>query len=147
MSIILTSSLPSPEYFKTLRDSAGWGDIPSKEAETALKASLGGVSAYQERDLIGMARFIGDGVLNIYIQDVVVAKPYRGHGLGRKLILRLLSDLKANVPDGCSIGLMAAKGQEKFYEQFGFIQRPSHVYGAGMFASLGELSHSKGSAG
>jgi len=147
MSILFASDLPSPESFKALRDSADWGDISLQEAKAVLNSSLGGVSAHQERELIAMARFVGDGVLNIYIQDVVVTKACRGNGIGRELISRVLSDIQAKVPNSCSIGLMAAKGQEKFYEQFGFIQRPSHVYGAGMFASLGELSHSKGSAG
>jgi len=89
MSILFASDLPSPESFKALRDSADWGDISLQEAKAVLNSSLGGVSAHQERELIAMARFVGDGVLNIYIQDVVVTKACRGNGIGRELISRV----------------------------------------------------------
>lgn len=123
----------------SLRNSLDWGQITERQAQSVLKGSLGGCSAYADGHLIAMARYIGDGILNIYIQDVVVAHDYRNKGVGTALITRLISDLQSRYPKDCTIGLMAAKGQDAFYTQYGFNTRPSDVYGAGMIASLGNL--------
>lgn len=89
-----------------------------------------------------MARVIGDGVLNLYIQDVIVAEPYRGKGYGTKLLSDLITHLKMTYPDSISVGLMAAKNQSPFYESFGFALRPCSVTDAGMQSKLGAL-HSR----
>jgi len=72
--------LPSPQAFKRLRDSEGWGQITLD-----------------------------------------------------------LTQLQSQYAANCTIGLMAAKGQDSFYAQFGFTARPSNVYGAGMIAPLGNI--------
>lgn len=131
--------LPSPQDFKHLRDGAAWGDISLSQAEAALSTSLGGIYAALNGEVVAMARIVGDGILNIYLQDVVVAEPLRGQGIGKALLERLFGQLKAVYPADCTIGLMAAKNQDNFYAQFGFIRRPSDVYGAGMIAPLGDI--------
>jgi len=75
-----------------------------------------------------------------YIQDVIVAEPFRGLGVGKALLAELFKHLQAVYPADCTIGLMAAKEQDGFYAQFGFTARPSDVYGAGMMAPLGKIS-------
>jgi ribosomal protein S18 acetylase RimI-like enzyme len=68
--------------------------------------------------IVGMARAISDGASDAYIQDVVVLVPYRGQGIGRRLIL--------NVVEYCIerkigwIGLVAEPGTHAFYESIGF---------------------------
>ena len=131
--------LPSAAAFKALRDIAGWGDISLGQAQQALENSLHGVTAYDGETAIGMARVIGDGVINAYIQDVVITPNYRGRGLGKAIILALISDMKQSIPTDCTIGLLAAKGQEGFYSSFSFMTRPDTDYGAGMFAKLVDL--------
>jgi len=132
--------LPSAAAFKALRDAAGWGDISLSKAQQVLANSLHGVTAYDGETAIGMARIIGDGVINAYIQDVVIAPNYRGKGVGKAVILALISDIKRSIPDDCTVGLLAAKGQEDFYSSFSFITRPNTDYGAGMFAQLASLA-------
>ena len=133
------SRLPSPQDFKRLRDKAGWGHVTLEQSKAALSASLGGICAFNDGKLIGMARYVGDGTLNIYIQDVIVAETFRGRGIGKTLLIELFGHLKNTYPRDCAIGLMAAKDQDGFYAQFGFTARPSHVYGAGMIAPLGDI--------
>ena len=87
-----------------------------------------------------MARIIGDGVLNAYIQDVIIAPDYRGQGVGRAVIQALITDMRNSIPEDCTIGLLAAAGQEGFYSSFSFITRPDKDYGAGMFAKLQNLT-------
>ena len=139
-AITLTSKPPVTKAFKALRDSAGWGEISLAQAELALAQSLASVSAYKNGRLIAMARLIGDGVLNAYIQDVVVAENHRGQGIGRAILTWLIVDMRRDLPLSCTIGLMAAKGQEGFYQSFRFIPRPDTDYGAGMFATLADLT-------
>ena len=131
--------LPSAAAFKALRDSAGWGDISLGEAQQVLANSRHGVTAYDGNIAIGAARVIGDGVLNAYIQDVVIAPDYRRQGIGTALIQALIVDMKNSIPAECTVGLLAAKGQEGFYSSFSFITRPDTDYGAGMFAKLSDL--------
>jgi len=147
MSTHIAPYLPSPDGFVSLRDQTDWGAISLDVAKASLSASLSGISLYdgsndkqnKTTDLIGMARVIGDGVLNLYIQDVIIAKAHRGHGLGAKLMTALIGQLKQDFPDSCTIGLLAAKGQAPFYARFGFNSRPSQTTDAGMNAQLGQL--------
>ena len=137
--VIIRHELPSPAAFKTLRDMAGWGEISLGQAQQALANSLHGVTAYDGKTAIGMARIIGDGVMNAYVQDVVIAPNYRGEGVGKAVMLALISDMRQSIPADCTIGLLAAKGQEGFYASFSFITRPDTDYGAGMFAKLADI--------
>lgn len=139
-SIAIKHSLPTPEGFKTLRDSAGWDSILLEHARETLKNSILGITAYDDTTLIGMARVVGDGVLNAYIQDVVIAPRYRSQGVGKAVLLALITEMRTTIPANCSIGLMAAVGQEGFYSSFNFITRPDKDYGAGMFAKLADLT-------
>lgn len=132
--------VPSAEAFKTLRDSAGWGDIRLGQARQVLANSLHGVTVYDGKTAIGMARVIGDGVINAYIQDVVIAPDYRGQGVGKAVMQALIADMRNSIPEDCTIGLMAAAGQDGFYSSFSFIPRPDKDYGAGMFAKLQNLT-------
>jgi len=93
--------------------------------------------------IIGMARVIGDGILNLYIQDVIIAHGYRGHGFGQKILFTLIEHLKSTYAEDCTIGLMAAKGQTHFYKQFGFEVRPSEETDSGMTAPLSRLKKSQ----
>lgn len=133
-------ALPNVAAFKALRDTAGWSHISLVEAQQALANSLHGVTAYDGEKAIGMARIIGDGVINAYIQDVVIAPDYRGQGVGKAVMLALIVDMQQSIPAECTIGLLAAKGQEGFYSSFSFITRPNTDYGAGMFAKLANLA-------
>jgi len=139
-AFIIKHDLPSAEAFTALRNRAGWGGIRLSQAQQLLANSLHGVTAYDGDKAIGMARIIGDGVLNAYIQDVVIAPDYRGQGVGKAILLALIADMRQSIPADCTVGLMAAKGQEGFYSSFSFITRPDKDYGAGMFAKLADLT-------
>lgn len=88
-----------------------------------------------------MAHSVGDGVLNVYIQDVIVTQSYRKRGIGQKLISTLIAQMTKTHPASCLIGLFAAEGQDEFYTQLGFTARPQPGFGPGMHATLSELMH------
>ena len=86
-----------------------------------------------------MCRLVGDGVFNVYIQDVIVKPSHRGKGLGQNMLTTLITHMKNRLPTTCTVGLMAAYGQDGFYTRFGFTPRPHSKAGAGMTASLEDL--------
>ncbi len=68
--------------------------------------------------IVGMARVISDGVSDAYIQDVVVLRDHRHHGIGRGLISRLVRFCVEKEIEW--IGLVAEPGTQPFYEDLGF---------------------------
>jgi len=140
MKIETQIGLPSPELFQRLRADVSWGPLSLEQAQAALTGSLGGIVATINDETVGMARYIGDGVLNIYIQDVIVLEKYRNKGVGQALMTALLQHLTQTYPEDCRVGLFAAEAQDRFYMRFGFISRPEIGFGPGMHATLSELA-------
>jgi ribosomal protein S18 acetylase RimI-like enzyme len=79
--------------------------------------------------VVGCGRVIGDGGIYFYIQDIIVLPEFQGKGIGRRIMDAVMEYLKAHARDGAFVGLMAAKGVSKFYERYGFKERPSDAPG------------------
>lgn len=127
------SNLPlTADEFVELRAACGWGTVDPAIAERALASGLLDVVARDGGRLAGFGRVVGDGVLYFYVQDVIVHPDFRGRGVGRLIIEALLAEVLKRAPIGATIGLMAARGKEGFYEKFGFTRRPTEQLGAGM---------------
>lgn len=136
-TIIYQHTPPDASAFAKFRASCGWGRVSEVLAQKAIDNSLVFVSAYKGGQLVGFGRVVGDGALNVYIQDLIVSESMRGEGIGKAILNKLLAEIGEMCPEGVTIGLMSATGKEQFYEQFGFQNRPSHIYGAGMTLILG----------
>ena len=136
---LTTSQGVSVETFQSLRAGTGWG-VPEAEAcRTAIDNSLLSLTAYAGTAPVGMVRVVGDGVLNAYVQDLIVEEDCRGKGVGRHLMDAALANLAESCPSSLSIGLVSAHGMDGFYEALGFRSRPNDVEGAGFQSQLGEL--------
>ena len=92
------------------------------------------VSVFDGKQIVGMARVIGDMGLCYYIKDVVVLPEYQGKGIGSNMVKRLIQYVKEASVSGTSVSLclMSAKDKEGFYEKLGFFKRPCEWEGAGM---------------
>jgi ribosomal protein S18 acetylase RimI-like enzyme len=112
-----------PEEIVSLYRSAGWwqeGRDDPGEIGALIQGSLVFVVAVDRLSgkAIGMGRAISDGVSDAYIQDLVVLPGYRGRGIGKVILRRLL--------DACHerrirwIALIAEGGSGDFYRQLGF---------------------------
>ena len=140
MKIEIQLGLPSPELFQRLRKDVSWGPLSLEQAQAALAGSLGGIVATVNHESVAMARYVGDGVLNIYIQDVIVLENYRNKGVGQALMTALIQHLTQTYFEECRVGLFAAEGQDRFYKRLGFSSRPEIGFGPGMHATLSELA-------
>lgn len=129
---------PTVADFIAIRALIGWGQTNTDMAKVSLANSLFHVTIYQQSDaetsetLIGMGRVVGDGAMYFYIQDVVVASNVQGQGFGKLLMAEIEDYLTQAAKKGATIGLLAAKGKEGFYKNFGYQNRPSGSLGNGM---------------
>ncbi|MGB6082721.1 GNAT family N-acetyltransferase [Moheibacter sp.] len=130
--IIFLEMAPSGEDYNSLRNSVGWEMIEGEGVGLALKSSLYVLSVMKDSHIIGMGRVLGDGKLVFYIQDLIVLPEFQNRKIGYLLMEKLMNYIKENAVDGAFVGLMSAKGKERFYEKFGFLIRPNDFLGSGM---------------
>lgn len=124
----------TPEEYMEMRKAVCWSSFPLEQAAEGLKNSA---ILYCIRDNgrpIGIGRAVSDHGYVVYIADVIVIPEYQGQGLGREIMEYLLSEIKSSLKPGyrVMISLLAAQGKEKFYNKFGFVDRPNDWYGCGM---------------
>lgn len=142
MGRVRCMALPGVEYINTisvedynyLRKSVGWNEIAPKQAQTGIKNSAYLVSAVYQGKTVGMARLVSDGGYVAIIVDVIVLPEFQGNGIGKTMLEIVMGYINAGIGEGegVMINLMAAKGKEAFYRQFGFAERPNDKHGAGM---------------
>ena len=89
---------------------------PEKE-RIALENSIN-VSARSGQELVGFLRIVTDGSYIFYIVDVMVDPDYQSRGIGTKLVLNSLEEMKKR--GFMKIFLTAIPGSEPFYESLGF---------------------------
>lgn len=130
---------PNAEEFRTLRAETEWSVPSADQMPDILAHSPWGIVAYDQDRLVGMARCVGDAILILYLQDVIISKSYRGAGIGKQLIAKLIIHLEHICANTCTIGLFAAIGQSGFYEGLGFQSRNSELYGPGMHGKFSDL--------
>lgn len=98
----------------------GWWDTAdnNETLEKIISGSAAFIIAHTESKVIGIARAIGDGVSDAYIQDVAVLESERGLGIGYELVNRLCTKLSKKGYKW--LGLIAQDNSHKFYEKLGF---------------------------
>jgi ribosomal protein S18 acetylase RimI-like enzyme len=120
---------PTVGEYTRLRGLVGWRETDENATDMALKNSLFSVVAVEHHTVIGFGRIIGDGGLYFYIQDLIIHPEFQTKGLGKSLMEELMGYITANAKSGAFVGLMAAKGLEKYYERFGFKARDEDAPG------------------
>lgn len=131
----VTGQVPDMAAVQRLYDDAGWIAYTSDmdALERALEASLYLVCAYEEGELCGLLRAVGDGITILYIQDILVMHDHRRAGIGRTMVEMLL----AAYPDVRQRVLMTDETPEMhgFYESLGFF--PCQQVGLTAFYYIG----------
>ena len=75
-----------------LYTSVGWSSYTQnpRQLQKAVANSLFAIGAYDQHQLVGLIRVVGDGLTIIYIQDLLVNPAYQRQGIGTKLINSVL---------------------------------------------------------
>ncbi len=115
----------SPGDYEEVRrflDAVGWAHrVGDAVRFRALMEKAGRtVVAFDGGRVVGFARALTDGVSNGYISMVAVALEYRGRGIGRELVERLVGE-----DAGVTWVLRAGRGSAGFWERLGF--KPSEI--------------------
>jgi GNAT superfamily N-acetyltransferase len=131
-NIMYMYKLPLPKEYNILRKNVGWGEMPINVIKNSFKKTLYGVSVYNNNEIIGSWRIVCDNGLCFYIQDIMVIKAFQKKGIGTKIVELLIAYIEKNGVYNSYVGLFSAKGLEKFYSKFGFIERPNEYFGSGM---------------
>jgi GNAT superfamily N-acetyltransferase len=94
---------------------AGLGGRAGDKILRAFKNSAVVRLAVASDRLVGACRAITDGEYHACVYDVAVRPEYQGHGVGKELMSRVLSELKV-----WRVMLVADQQVQGFYRQFGF---------------------------
>ena len=134
---IRENSLDTDTYLY-LRKEVGWPLLTERQAECALKNCMFNVCAYLDGKPVGMGRIVGDGAVVSYVQDLVVIPTAQGMHIGSTILDRLRQYVEEITEPGSRmmLCLMCAKGRESFYQQHGFIARPTDSLGPGMISYI-----------
>lgn len=108
------------EVLKDFYTKAGWfpytRDID--KLKRAIDYSLCVVTAWYNDELIGLVRAVGDGETILYIQDIIVLKEHRRHGIGTSMLMKLFKKY-----DGVRQKVLLTDESEDiraFFEEAGF---------------------------
>ena len=132
--INIKENIKNVEEFNLLYDNVGRGAYDEKITQKALDNTFYSVSIYDDKEIVGYGRIIGDTICFLYIQDIMVKPEYQGNKIGTMIMNKLLEKvnvIKKENPD-LRVYLGASKDREKFYEKFGFIKRIDADLGYGM---------------
>ena len=120
--------------FNLLYDSVGWGAYDKTISKRALDNTFYSVSVYDDDNIVGYGRLIGDTICFMYIQDIMVKPEFQNKKIGTLIMNELLekiNELKKENPN-IRVYLGASKNKEEFYERFGFVKRIDENLGYGM---------------
>jgi ribosomal protein S18 acetylase RimI-like enzyme len=123
---------PTSSEYRSFRQTVGWSDVSDEGIAIGLKNALYSVVRLHHKKTIGCGRVVGDGGIYFYVQDIIVLPEYRGLGLGRLIMDKVMDYLRGRAKPGAFIGLMAAKSVARFYERYGFEVRPDDAPGMAM---------------
>jgi len=126
--IKIVNSWLEDEIVELYRAGGWWKDNYDKnKLKDLIKGSFVFVVAVEKKSnkAIGMGRLLSDGVSDAYIQDLVVLPSYRGRGVGKRLVKKLVEYCYSK---GIRwIGLISEPGQDGFYSKIGFKQMKHYV--------------------
>lgn len=134
MNINIKENNKDVKEFNLLYDAVGWGHYKENLAKKPLDNTFYSITVYDDENVIGYGRIIGDTICFLYIQDIMVISEYQSNKIGTMIMSKLLekiNDIKRDNPS-LRVYLGASKNKEGFYEKFRFIKRIDANLGHGM---------------
>ena len=116
-----SNKAPLPEDYNALRISSGMGNIKDlRKIKIAMDNSLFIVSVYNEENLIGLGRIIGDGGISFAVSDIMVDEKYQRRGIANEIMNRIDQWFNVNADDNSFIMLLANKPADLLYRKHRF---------------------------
>lgn len=87
--------IPSEDLLSLYSD-VGWTAYTTNlpQLQRAVAASRLVISAWEQDELIGLARVVGDGETIAYVQDILVKEAWQNKGIGKELMRRIFEEVK-----------------------------------------------------
>lgn len=132
--ITYINKTPTPDEFNFLTEAVGWGKRDENIVREALENTLYSLCVYDNEQIIGFGRILGDKTIFLYLNDIMVIPQYQNKHIGSEIMKHLIFqiNLYKKVNPNIRTYLGASKNMESFYKKFGFISRPNEDLGAGM---------------
>ncbi len=110
----------SPAEYRALLEVVGWRPIdePDVALRQALETTWNVTARTADGRLIGLARVLDDGMLYASVWDVLVARFWQRHGIGRALMVVVLERTEGRR----LVALVATKAGESLYRALGFTE-------------------------
>lgn len=118
--IQVTNKIPSAKAYIDLRIKTGMTPKDEKKAEVALANTLYIVSLWDNDQLIGLGRVIGDGGCSYVVSDIMVHPNYQRQGHGKTIMKEIDRYLEENTDEYAYVCLIADKPADQLYKQFKF---------------------------
>lgn len=111
---------PTPEEYVDLRIRTGMGQKNLAATKTALENSLFIVCLWNNQELIGFGRIVGDQGLAYLVSDIMVDPRYQGQGYGKLIMKEIDEYLEKNSDETAYVCLIVNKPADQLYKQFRF---------------------------
>ncbi len=132
--IVYVENIKNKREYNKLSEAVGWGRRNEDIIEEALLKTLFSISAYDNGEIVGYGRLVGDETMFIYIQDIMVHPDYQKQKIGTTIMEKLLekiAEYKITSPE-LRVYVGPDYKKEDFYRKFGFITRKEANLGEGM---------------
>ena len=116
----LSDQAPSVGTYQRLRRIAGLSPKTEAGAAVGLPRTLISVQILAGDEPVGMGRVVGDGALFVQVVDIAVDPAHQGRGLGKAIMGRLMERMRAELPPGTYVSLLADGEAHRLYAQYGF---------------------------
>ena len=114
----------STEHFIDLLTRSTLGERRPLEYKKCIEGMISNsnliISAWENDNLIGIARSVTDFHYACYLSDLAVSKSYQKKGIGKQLQIMTQEQLGPK----CKIILIAAPAANEYYEHLGFTNNP-----------------------
>ena len=122
--------VPSCEAYNKLRVNSGMNSTkPNSEVKKALDGTLFAVSVYEDDELIGLGRVVGDGGITFVVSDIMVDKKFQRRGIANKIMGIIDQWFDENTHESSFITLVAKVPADKLYRKHHFCYLPENRVG------------------
>ena len=127
IKIKFVKTWPEDEIVELYKAGGWWKNHYDKsEINNLIKNSYTfAVAVDKNNEAIGMGRVLSDGLSDAYLQDIVILKKYRGQGIGKLLVKKMIDHCKSNKIHW--IALISEPDQDAFYSKIGFKTMKNYI--------------------